>query len=135
MGQQKHSISTCDDNWSFFGGKFHQKVTQLSQNKIFYYKFLLKKQSSPKNDIKLFFWGRVLSNLCFLAIVLRVLWNHATSQVEICIGMLATLATSINWKKKTLVMIWKGKYKRIIVWNCQVGDHMIDYVKSHWYTL
>jgi hypothetical protein len=60
-------------NWSFLGGKIHQKVTQtfLKQNVLsqipLIYLFFTQKQH------RTIFWGRVLSNLCFLAIVLRIL--------------------------------------------------------------
>jgi hypothetical protein len=49
--------------------------------------------------------GMVSPPLCLLATVFGVSWNKFASYVEICLGMLVTLATSGNWKTKYW---WEG---------------------------
>ncbi len=63
-----------------------------------------------KKGARNFLWGRPSSHLSLLAIILRIPWNNVTSQVEIYLGMLATLAPSRNWKNTLLLLMWENRF-------------------------
>jgi hypothetical protein len=74
-----------------------ENLSQIFLNGIFCHKFVFEKNCLK--GARNVFWGRASSHLSLLATILKIPWNNVTSQVEIYLGMFATLAPSRNWKK------------------------------------
>ncbi len=84
----------------FFGAKYCQKVTLYSANIIFVTNSLFFEKKLVWKGQKITFLGRVWSHFCLLATILKIPWSNVVSWVEVCLGMLATVVPSVNWKKK-----------------------------------
>jgi hypothetical protein len=61
-------------------------------------------------SVRNLFWGRASSHLSSLVTILRIPWNNVTSQVEIYLGMFATLAPSRIWKTTLVLLMWDNTF-------------------------
>jgi hypothetical protein len=79
------------------------------------------------------FWGKTSSHWSLLATILRIPWNNVTSEIEIYLGMFATLAPSRNWKKALLLLMWNNSLHTNTQISTQLCQTFIHFMLTIWY--
>jgi hypothetical protein len=98
------TVYLCFHEQFFFGVNNCQKVTQYSANGIFCHKFpFFEKKSLLKGTENCVFVEGVVTFLSTGYSFLDSSKSNVVSSVEVCLGMLATVVSSVNWKEKNIL--------------------------------